>query len=199
MKNNGADNPRIYVACLASYNQGEMHGEWLELEDLSELRKGIEEVLKSSPAGEDAEEYAVHDYDGFGPLSVSEHPDLDLLCKISGLVDTFGEIALHVLANHGTDSLEYARAVLTECYEGPWESLDKWAESRLAEIIKVTEGFRSILDRTFGSIYLSRHYRMNNLGSYLKFDESSWARDLELGGYLETYEVNDQVHIFWTR
>lgn len=44
---------RMYAACLASYNNGVLHGEWFDLEDYSdkeELLKDIEDrVLRTSP------------------------------------------------------------------------------------------------------------------------------------------------------
>ncbi len=39
-----SDTPRIYVACLASYNGGELHGEWIDLEEWSTI-EGVESVI----------------------------------------------------------------------------------------------------------------------------------------------------------
>lgn len=52
-------NPEIYVACLASYNSGILHGEWIEVTDEETVRKEIRKILAASPV-EDAEEYAIH-------------------------------------------------------------------------------------------------------------------------------------------
>ena len=47
---------RIYIACLAAYNSGILHGEWIEIEgDIDETWNRIRSVLASSPI-EDAEE-----------------------------------------------------------------------------------------------------------------------------------------------
>ena len=57
------DGPAIYIACLASYNAGTLHGFWCDLtiattaEDIQEC---IDYVLATSPATL-AEEYAIHD------------------------------------------------------------------------------------------------------------------------------------------
>lgn len=44
---------RMYAACLASYNNGDLHGKWFDLEDYSdkdELLEAIaEKVLRTSP------------------------------------------------------------------------------------------------------------------------------------------------------
>lgn len=41
---------RIYVACLASYNAGCLHGTWIDAsEDVSEMQKAINDMLRKSP------------------------------------------------------------------------------------------------------------------------------------------------------
>ena len=54
------DTPRIYLACLAAYNNGRLHGAWVDADQgtdhiWSELRK----MLRASPEP-DAEEWAIH-------------------------------------------------------------------------------------------------------------------------------------------
>lgn len=46
-----AEKKRIYVACMAAYNCGKLHGEWIELDNKSEdeVNAEIESILKSSP------------------------------------------------------------------------------------------------------------------------------------------------------
>jgi antirestriction protein len=43
--------PRIYVACLASYNAGKLHGEWIDCEglDADDIYQEIDKILRSSP------------------------------------------------------------------------------------------------------------------------------------------------------
>lgn len=94
---------RIYIACLSSYNAGILHGAWVDRDestDVEDIQEAIDAVLKSSPQ-EDAEEYAIHDYDGI-PSSFGEWPDFEeLLEYVKGkdrhgaaweaFVDCFGE------------------------------------------------------------------------------------------------------------
>lgn len=57
------DTPKIYVACLAAYNNGFLHGRWVSLElSLDEIYQEINDMLKESPI-DDAEEYEIHDID----------------------------------------------------------------------------------------------------------------------------------------
>jgi len=64
--------PRIYVARLAAYNGGRLHGAWIKVEDdLEAVLLAVGAMLAASPeAG--AEEYAIHDYEGFGAVVVGE-------------------------------------------------------------------------------------------------------------------------------
>ena len=64
------DRPRIYVACLAAYNNGCLHGRWIEATTPDEIWEQVRAMLADSPEP-DAEEWAIHDHDGFegAPLS----------------------------------------------------------------------------------------------------------------------------------
>ena len=55
---------RIYVACLAAYNNGHLHGEWVEVTDEASICEAVQAMLFRSPI-EEAEEWAIHDYEGF--------------------------------------------------------------------------------------------------------------------------------------
>lgn len=70
--------PRVYVACLASYNAGDLHGAWIDADqDPDDLLVEIQEkVLNTSPQ-QGAEEWAIHDYDDFDSLDLGERPSLD--------------------------------------------------------------------------------------------------------------------------
>ena len=70
MTNLSDSNPRIYVACLAAYNNGYLHGAWIEADqDADEIRDEIAAMLARSPI-EHAEEYAIHDYEGFEGVTI---------------------------------------------------------------------------------------------------------------------------------
>ena len=94
----GTASPSIYVACLASYNSGHLHGRWIDLtggEDATET--DIREMLATSPAP-DAEEYAVHDFEGFGAYRVSEWSNVSTLVEIAEAVEEYGPFILAYLA-----------------------------------------------------------------------------------------------------
>jgi antirestriction protein len=67
---------RIYVACLAAYNEGTLYGDWIVLNEYSDIDTVMEKVsaiLAESPA-EGAEEWAVHALDG---VDLSGEPTIE--------------------------------------------------------------------------------------------------------------------------
>jgi len=68
--------PRVWVGCLAAYNAGTLHGEWVDVEgmDAEDLYQAILDVLKSSPEP-GAEEWGFFDHEdlpGIGEYSAVE-------------------------------------------------------------------------------------------------------------------------------
>ena len=52
---------RIYVADLAAYNNGILHGVWIDVtQELDDIWDQVNKMLKASPIDEVAEEYAIH-------------------------------------------------------------------------------------------------------------------------------------------
>ncbi|MFD7017229.1 antirestriction protein ArdA [Streptomyces sp. NPDC059928] len=80
---------QIYAACLAAYNNGILHGEWIDAtQDPDSIGHEIQLMLERSPIP-GAEEYAIHDYDGFGGLDLGEYESLDDLHGIALALDDF--------------------------------------------------------------------------------------------------------------
>jgi antirestriction protein len=63
---------KVYVACLAAYNNGILHGSWIDAnQEAQAIHDAIKDMLASSPIA-NAEEWAIHDYEGFCGLRLSE-------------------------------------------------------------------------------------------------------------------------------
>lgn len=63
---------RIYVACLAAYNNSKLHGVWIDsTDDIDDIQDQINEMLESSPE-ENAEQWVIHDYERYGSYRLSE-------------------------------------------------------------------------------------------------------------------------------
>jgi antirestriction protein len=88
MKITMTETPKIYVACLASYNSGTLHGEWIDLDGTETLGERISQILKNSPV-EHAEEWAVHDHEYCGNLS--EYPGIQALNSVAEAFEQVSE------------------------------------------------------------------------------------------------------------
>ena len=76
-----AAHPRIYVASLADYNDGRLHGAWIDAaQDVQALRRCIQNMLDASPSP-GAEEWAIHDYEGFEFVQLSEFESIETVSR----------------------------------------------------------------------------------------------------------------------
>ncbi|WP_073226967.1 antirestriction protein ArdA [Streptomyces sp. NBRC 110465] len=79
----------IYVASLSDYNAGRHHGKWIEVHgDAGDVYDQIEAVLKTS-SQESAEEYAIHDFEGFGGIELRETESIEDLVFIAEALDHY--------------------------------------------------------------------------------------------------------------
>ena len=75
--------PKFYAACLDSYNNGILHGAWIDAEsDVDSMQEAVAEMLAKSPM-KGAEEWQIHDWDDdSGALSpLGETSDLDTIAQ----------------------------------------------------------------------------------------------------------------------
>ena len=173
------DVPRIYVACLAAYNDGHLHGRWIRCDqDKDDIVSNIKEMLAESPVPF-AEEWAIHDYENWGGLSLHEFECLDDIAAAGEFLAESGAIAGALLEHlGGIDEVAAARRTLDEDYQGAFDDLGTWAEEFLTE-----SGQLAALPENL------RYY----------FDYAAFANDCELGGDIYTLEVDHRVHVFWNR
>lgn len=117
--------PRIYVASLADYNAGRLHGCWIDCDNGADaIQEAVNEMLAASPEP-NAEEWAIHDYEGFCGLTIHEY-------------DSFQDVAdkADMIAKHGPAFAAYAEWMsgditeedFEESYCGEWESEQHYAE-----------------------------------------------------------------------
>lgn len=102
---NITDTPRVWIACLASYNAGRLVGEWVDATDIDNFTEAVERIKKAAvkearAAGEyglyfpEPEEFAIHDYDNFpGEVvsSLGEYPDWEKVVAIATAIEELGE------------------------------------------------------------------------------------------------------------
>ena len=163
---------RIYVACLAAYNNGKLHGVWIDATDnIDGILDQINEMLESSPE-EDAEEWAIHDYEGYGSYRLSEYEGIQSAHEIACFIDEHGEIGAELLSHFST--IDEAKKAMEENYAGCHESVADFAEELTTDTTEIPEG----------------------LAFYIDYEKM--GRDMELGGDIFTIETGyREVHIFW--
>jgi len=92
---------RIYVACLASYNNGVLHGEWIDAaQGVDGIWKEVSQMLLKSPA-EYAEEWAIHDYDGFEGIHLSEYASFETVAEYAAFIEEHGKLGGKLIAYYG--------------------------------------------------------------------------------------------------
>jgi antirestriction protein len=157
--------PRIWVASLADYNAGTVHGVCLNAaQDEAALQAAIDTMLADSPqaavAGEPAEEWAIHDYDGFGQLRIDAHENLTWISLVG-----------KGIAEHGLAFAAWADAMQEEdylagfddAYLGHYDSLHAYVEQLVNDL-----GYDRILEENLPA----------SIRPYVKIDISATATDL---------------------
>jgi antirestriction protein len=169
--------PRIYVACLAGYNNGKLHGRWINAnQSTDDIWAEISEMLKSSPEPF-AEEWAVHDFEGFGEINLGEWPDMTRVSKLASLIEDHGDGFTLWYANQDGRHIdvEELEANFLEQWQGAHDSKTAFADY--------------LLDSTGQLAELPKWAR-----DY--FDFVSYARDLEMGGDYTFVPHHGQVYVY---
>jgi antirestriction protein len=83
---------RIYVASLSDYNAGRLHGVHIPIEgqDVEEIWEKVREMLAKSKE-HNAEEWAIHDHEGFGKWQLSEWESFDTIALVGKVVAELDE------------------------------------------------------------------------------------------------------------
>ena len=167
------ERPRIYVACLAAYNSGVLHGQWIEATTPDEIWTHVSAMLAASPEP-DAEEWAIHDYEGFEGANLSEYASFETVCDLADFIEEHGELGGKLL-NHFGDDVTEARAAFDE-YAGEFKSVADFAEDLIRE--------------TGPDIPAALEFYIN---------WEALARDMTISGEIIAIETAfDEVHVFWS-
>lgn len=164
------DTPSIYVACLASYNNAILHGVWIDAtQSEDEIMEEIWEMLDNSSEA-NAEEYAIHDYVGFGSIKIHEYESICNIVEYASFIGEHGELGLVLLSDYSIDD---AQTMLEEHYQGCYDSEVDFAR------------------QLFDECYV--HQVPGNLSCY--FDYEAFARDLFISDYCSII-IGRQAHVF---
>lgn len=126
--------PRIYIACLAAYNNGRMHGVWLDAtRNARELQAEVQAMLAASPVPE-AEDFAIHDHEGFTGYPLGEHESLEFLHRLARGIAEHGQAfaAYADWIGRGDEELER----FADHYEGTYPTREAWAGELADEVFE---------------------------------------------------------------
>jgi antirestriction protein len=173
--------PRIYVASLADYVSGRLHGVWLEATDIDVVQEGVAKMLKASREAV-AEEVAIHDHENFGAYPVGEYDSLAVVCAVGAAIaehgTVFADYVAHVGSPHDPEDVAGLVERFQESYQGAFRSLVEWGEQFLED----TGSLNDVPEP---------------LRNYIDFE--GWADDAEMNGDVFTVEDGGEVHVFWAR
>lgn len=83
--------PRVYVASLSDYNNGRLHGAWVEAcQEPEPIVRAIRRMLSQS-SEPCAEEWAIHDYEGFCGVRLAENARVATLSQLAQGICSHGE------------------------------------------------------------------------------------------------------------
>lgn len=134
--------PRIYFADLAAYNNGRLHGVWIDFYEgiePDEVQFAIDALLKDS----EGEEWRIDDREDFADF---ESDDLETLCEVAALIHKHGEGAVKGFIGHvGEDYLFDKSCGFDSLYLGCHKSEVAFCEetfqiSEAANAIQVFDG-----------------------------------------------------------
>jgi len=169
-----AERPRIWAGSLADYNNGVLHGSWLDAaRDPEEIQADIQTMLAASPwtarTGEPAEEWGIFDTDNFGACRIGQHEDLNWISAVA-----------RGIAEHGPAFAAWADVVedpellpdFEDAYLGEYDSLEAYAEQLIDDL-----GYDELLDQVLPP----------GLRTYVDLNIAGYAQDMSLSGDVQVY------------
>lgn len=165
------DEIRIYVACLAAYNNGTLHGAWINAnQDAWEIWNEVSAMLNASPI-EEAEEWAIHDYEGFQGITISEWEGFERVSDIAAFIAEHGELGGKLIAYFG--SLQDAQSAIGDQYAGEYRSTADFVQEMTEQGTEIPKSLQYYIDW------------------------NAMARDWEINDILTIETGFENVHVFW--
>jgi antirestriction protein len=161
-------NPRIWIASLSDYNEGRLHGEWVNAAvEADQLHAAAQRILASSP-DPDAEEWAIFDYDNFGSYRPGEYDDLATVATVARGIEKHG-FAFATWADLSEIAVADLETEFEDAFMGHFDSRELFADSVLEDFDveqTLTKGLPAWIT------------------SHISIDRAAVARDLEMSGDL---------------
>jgi antirestriction protein len=169
---------QIYVADLSAYNNGYLHGTWIDAtQDEEDINAEIQTMLAASPVvelyGEVAEEWAIHSYEGFHGIEIGEYESIARVAQLAQELEEHGEpyaAYLGYFSDGTVDDFE-------DKYRGCFENREDFAYNLYDEMGTIQE-----LEKAG----LNSHY----------IDFAAIARDLFIDGYTAIEQGYNECYVF---
>ena len=123
----------IYVASLTDYNNGRLHGVWIDATlEPADIQVAIEFMLRNSYFP-DAEEFAIHDDSGFQGLNVGEWTSTEDVSILARGIERHGEAFVRWIEHMdaGLTNVPEVSSQFEDHYHGHYESERAYAEYML--------------------------------------------------------------------
>lgn len=173
------DTPAIYVASLADYVNGRLHGTWIDATiGADAIHREIHAMLATSTELA-PEEWAIHDYENFGPIRLGEYESIERVAAIAENIKEKGPAFAAWLDYTGLDQEDWH--YFDDAYLGEYNDLDAYTERLVDDL-----GYDSILDEALPE----------SIRTYVKLDTHAMAQDLDASGEVFTVESDSGVYIF---
>ena len=138
---------------------------------LEEIQTEVQAMLAGSPEPI-AEEWRLHDHEGFGGIHLSEWASFEEVHQIVLLIEEHGALGAELLSHWNNDVDEVRRLFDDGFYLGAFDSVAAYAQEITEETTEIPDHLRYCVDY------------------------ASTARDMELNGDIFTVDLGHEVHIF---
>ena len=128
-------------------------------------------MLAKSPMP-DAEEWAIHDDEGFCNIRIREYEGIERVAELAGFLAEYGTLGAE-LYNHFGGDLDEAREAMTDRYHGEYAALADYMQELTEQSITIPKALEFYVDW------------------------AAMARDAEMSGDIFVIETaHDEVHVF---
>lgn len=167
--------PRIYVASLADYNAGRLHGRWIEAHQSAEAIHAEIAAMLASSREPIAEDWAIHDYENFESARLREFEAIETVAALAkGIVEhgpIFGELF------NRCDGIDETADYIENHYLGAYRTYAEYVEE--------------LVEDCYGDV-------LKQLPEFLRYriDYQGVAHDFECSGDNLLIECDGMVHVF---
>lgn len=200
--------PRIYVASLSDYNNGDLHGRWIDItEGVEHINEQVQQMLTASPMP-GAEEWAIHDYELPAGIKISEWESFDRLAAFGeaySQAETAGNGEAFAAWYGITDDAELADkdatdldTAFSDAYQGSADTFKDWIVSNEIDVLGIDQLKTFIADAERGHYFGGAKAPFSDMFEKLTYaiDWDMVARDNE--GNYTTVRIEGTVYVFTT-